>query len=207
MAPGPAQVVPTFLAVVDHRPSFDVLTLAAPIGLPETGTPEGRGCDRDARDVLGPRRAAAVVSPPGRRALGAPSYEDAIEANGGPLSLDQWELVHHVAEVDREMQPFRQRSLHEIHPELSFHQLNGDRPLEHPCHTDEGRAERRALLVRKIPGIERALDADLVGVRRGDLLEAAAALWTARRVASKGVIRLPKVPEWDAKGLRMQYLR
>ena len=53
------------------------------------------------------------------------------------------------------MAPYRQRTVFEVHPELSFFQINGDVPLRWTKKFEVGREERRALLIKKIPGIDR----------------------------------------------------
>jgi predicted RNase H-like nuclease len=39
------------------------------------------------------------------------------------------------------------------------------------------------------------------------LLDAAALLWTARRISARAGTRLPADPEWDVEGLRMEFVR
>jgi predicted RNase H-like nuclease len=41
---------------------------------------------------------------------------------------------------------------------------------------------------------------------RDGLLDAAACLWTGRRVAARAT-RMPVDPEWDSQGLRMEIVR
>ena len=105
------------------------------------------------------------------------------------------------------MAPYWQRTVFEVHPELSFYQLNDDQPVVYSKHTDEGRQERRALLERRFPEIERILTVDLPGISTERLLDAAACLWTARRIISRSVERVPEDPEWDSLGLRMEIVR
>jgi predicted RNase H-like nuclease len=109
--------------------------------------------------------------------------------------------------VAKEVQPYRQRFVFEVHPEATFHQLNGDQPLQYSKNTIHGRRERRALLARSFQGIERVLDARVRGVRQRHLIDAAACLWTTRRIASRAIVRLPIDPEWDSEGLRMEIVR
>ena len=97
-----------------------------------------------------------------------------------------------------------------MHPELSFYQLNDDKPMQHSKYTEEGVAERRALLEQRIQGIDVTLDAASalpVGVTARHLLDAAADMTTARRIAARAVERLPEDPEWDEAGVRMELLR
>jgi predicted RNase H-like nuclease len=112
-----------------------------------------------------------------------------------------------IVEVYEHLGSYHQRTLFEVHPELTFFQINEDQPLRYSKHTSEGRKERETLLRKKMPGIERVLAFEEPRVRFSHLLDAAASLWTARRILSKGITRLPEDPEWDAKGFRMELLR
>lgn len=201
-----AEVMERFVDVLDYRPSFEILTVALPIGLPDKPRQGGRSCDKEARKVLGWPRSGAILSAPCRTALGAETYAEAAQRNER-MSPVLWRQLPRIAEVDGEMQPYRQREVFEVHPELSFHQINGDRTLAHGKHTVAGREERRALLVARLPGVERALDTPVDGANREHLLDAAAALWTARRIASRSLLRVPIDPEWDEQGLRMELVR
>ncbi|HXW81038.1 MAG TPA: DUF429 domain-containing protein, partial [Acidimicrobiales bacterium] len=118
-----------------------------------------------------------------------------------------WYQRRKIAEVDNDIAPYWQRTVFEVHPELSFFQLNGDKPLQYPKRTGKGRDERREILTARIPGVERILDARLNRIAAARLLDAAACLWTARRIMSRAVTRLPDDPEWDSQGLRMEMVR
>ena len=60
-----------FEAVLDYRPAFEIIALGAPVGLDDTFTPGGRTCDRQARALVGARRAGAIISPPSRAMVAA----------------------------------------------------------------------------------------------------------------------------------------
>lgn len=207
MSPETPQVMRTFTDVLDAKPAYDVITLAAPIGLPDTPTPRGRQCDREARTLLGWPRSGSILSPPARCALGTSSYGAAREANGGHLSAVTWLHLRHLTEIDKVIAPYWQRTVFEVHPELSFHQLNSDATLVHGKHTPEGQKERTTLLVARIPGVERILDEQLPRTTLAHRIDGAACLWTARRVAARAVMRLPEQPVWDSQGLRMELVR
>jgi len=196
----------TILEILDYRPSFEVIALACNIGLLEQHTKGGRMCDREARKLLGFPRSGAIFSAPIRKALPAKSYDEAYDLNGG-ISSVAYNMVQYVREVDAAIAPYWQRSVFEVHPELSYFQLNENKPMHYSKHGDRGPAERRALLEKRIPGIKQILDAKLPGVRTPNLLDAAACLWTARRIAGRAVNRVPEDPEWDEQGLRMEIVR
>jgi predicted RNase H-like nuclease len=67
--------------------------------------------------------------------------------------------------------------------------------------------ERRDLLKGKLQGIERIIDVEIPKVKPWQLLDAAAAMWTTRRIASRAMTRVPEDPEWDETGLRMELVR
>lgn len=126
---------------------------------------------------------------------------------GPGISVVTRSLMPRIVEVYEHLSSYHQRTLFEVHPELSFFQLNDDVPLQHSKRTPEGMAERISLLRAKIPGIDRVLNSRLPRVRLRHLVDAAADLWTSRRIAARAVARLPEQPEWDAEGLRMEFVR
>jgi len=207
MAPEQPQIVPTFLEVLDYKPAFQVVALFSPVGLLDDPESHGRTCDRMARALLGRPRSGAVLSAPVRASLKCDSYSEARAANGGRLSAVGWRMLKRTAEVHEQMAPYWQRTIHEVHPELSFFQLNGDRPVRFPKHTRAGQDERRALLDGRMPGVERIINEKIRGATPAHLLDAAACLWTARRIVSRGVVHLPEYPEWDGEGLRMEFVQ
>ena len=74
-------------------------------------------------------------------------------------------------------------------------------------HSEKGIEERRAVLERKLPGALRIIDAEVPGATPAHLLDVAAILWTARRIFAKAALRIPRDPEWDEQGLRMEIVR
>jgi predicted RNase H-like nuclease len=205
--PDEPQTVPAFRDVIDAIPSYVVIALAAPIGLPDAPHRGGRKAERDARQLLGFPHSGAIASAPARQVLGATTYAKALRLNGGALDIITWQHLDHIAEVNGEMQPYLQRRVFEVQPELSFFQLNDDEPLRTRKRSAAGLVERRELLLRRLPGAERVLDAALPRVRPSHLVDACAALWTARRISARAVSRLPEDPEWNADGLRMEIIR
>jgi predicted RNase H-like nuclease len=197
--PEPPRLMGKLLEVLDHRPAFEFVALHCPIGLPEERIPGGRSCDREARRLLGARRGSSVVPPPPRSAL--------ADAEGQGLSAVALSLLPRIREVQRDVASYHQRMVFEVHPELSFHQLNEERSLRHGKRTAAGIQERLALLSERMPGIERVLDNRPQGVDLPRLLDACVDLWTARRIAARAVSRLPEIPEWNKDGLKMELLR
>jgi predicted RNase H-like nuclease len=153
------------LASVDGIVAVDM-----PIGLPEPG--RRRACDAEARRALGPRR-SSVFPAPSRPALDATSF---AEVTG--LSLQAWNLVPKVREVDRAWEP----RVREVSPELAFTVLTGA-PMRHPKRRPAGRAERLAALgLRAVPRVR--------GAAPDDVLDALACLGAAERIAAGTALAL-----------------
>jgi predicted RNase H-like nuclease len=203
--PTEPEVFPTFAEILDYRPSFDVIAIHCHLSFPEEDTQGGRTCDKLARQLLGWPRAGAIQSPPSRHYLRTHDLDARAQKGLNPISA---RMMRRYAEVAEEMQPYRQRQVFEVHPELSFYQLNDDQPMKHSKHTEAGVAERRALVEARIPGIDVVLEAQMPGgVTARHLLDASVDMVTARRIAARAVDRLPEDPEWDEQGVRMELLR
>ena len=203
LLPQAPQLFERFIDVLDHKPAFTVVAVHAPIGLLTTQEQGGRACDRAARQLLGWPRLAAITPVPTRPATQAKTYEEARAANGGTLSPVTWSLMPHIREVDDAIEPYWQRSVYEVNPELTFHQLNDDTALRFPKRSSVGYKERRELLETKFREAGTVLDRRVKGVDHSHVIDALADLWTARRIASRSAHRLPDVPAWDDQGLRM----
>jgi predicted RNase H-like nuclease len=203
--PFEAEVFPNFAEILDYRPSFDVIAIHCHLSFPEEDTPGGRTCDREARKLLGFARGGAIGSPPSRHYLRTGDLDARAQKGLNPINA---RMMRRYAEVAEEMQPYRQRQVFEVHPELSFYQLNDDKPMQHSKYTEEGVGERRALVEARIQGIDAVLESDPGGgVTIRHLLDASADMTTARRIAARAVERVPEDPEWDEQGVRMELLR
>src|SRR4051812_4450040 len=82
-----------FQAVLDLTERPIAVAVDMPIGLLERAAPGGRGCDREARAVLGRPRSGSVFSPPTRPGLAALKYEDAARANGAGMSKESFNIL------------------------------------------------------------------------------------------------------------------
>ena len=198
-APEEPKVYETFLEVLNERPSFSIIVVNAPIGFLDNHESPPRTCDRESRAMLG-RRGSAVHNAPTRDVL-----DEGADLTGSNLDAISRTLLPRYREVAIEMSPYRQRVVYEGHPELSFYQLNDNLPLRKSKKIREGSDERRDVLEKKMPGANKILDSEIEGgVPRKHLFDAAALLWTARRVFGHAAIRLPSEAEWDSEGLRME---
>jgi predicted RNase H-like nuclease len=200
-APEVPRVLGSFAEVLDERPSFSVIALNAPVGYVDDAKGGGRTCDRMARSLLG-RRGSTVHNAPSRASL-----EENADIAGDGLDAITNVLLRRYREVATEMAPYRQRTVFEAHPELSFFQINSDVPLRWSKKFEAGIEERAALLKKRVPGSERILETEIENVPMSHLLDVAAILWTARRIFAHAGTRLPRDPEWDEQGLRMEVVR
>ena len=125
--------------------------------------------------------------------------------NGVGLSAQAFNILAKIREVDAALDAPLQARVVEMHPELAFWAMNGSRPLAASKKSTAGRQNRLDLLTPFFGDVETYLG--LLGRRRAavdDLLDAFAALWTARRVASGEARRLPESPPLDSAGLHME---
>ena len=96
--------------------------------------------------------------------------------------------ILHVTELARADARFR-----EVHPEVSFREMNGRKPLRYRKRSAGGVLERINLLRTEgieLAGVDAAAEAPL-----DDVLDAAAAAWTARRLSLGAARPLPDPPE------------
>lgn len=180
-----------------------------PIGLPDRGA---RLCDREARRLLGRGRASSVFPAPIRPVLPALSYEEACDLRSRieqkKLSHQLWNIVPKIREVDEALRTDAslQSKLREVHPELSFYALAGERPMRYNKKTQAGRDERLRVLepVFGRQPITTPAERRAMGSAEDDVLDAFAVLWTAERIV-RGVARtIPTLAPLDSEGLRME---
>jgi predicted RNase H-like nuclease len=122
---------------------------------------------------------------------------------GRKLSLQAFHLLPKIREVDAALRgdaPLRARTF-EVHPEVSFAAMNGGHPLASPKRRSAGREERLALVRSLHPDPLALLPAGAVA--KDDLLDAFAALWSAKRIAAGVARSLPNPIPHDAEGLPM----
>ena len=169
-----------------------VVAVDMPVGLPGA---ELRTADSAARERLGARRSSLFWTPP----LCTLDAGDHAEANRRSkdhtrrgLSTQAFALMPKIAELRAALSPAnfapaaRPRAA-EVHPETSFVALSG-KPMSTSKRTRAGLAERAAVLAGEFANItEAALLTPLPeppSPALDDLLDAAAAAWTARRLVT-----------------------
>jgi predicted RNase H-like nuclease len=173
------------IAGVDGCPS--VLTIDVPIGLTDAAA---RACDLEARTKLGVPRSSSVFPAPVRSTLNATTYANACrlgaKADGRKLSRQTWAILRKKREVDTFLRSDlpRQEWVREVHPEVCFWAWNGNRPMSYRKKSQDGKAEREALVIPRYDTAYTVSWSTLPAGKfsRDDLLDAFSALWTAERV-------------------------
>jgi predicted RNase H-like nuclease len=169
-------------ALLPNRPSdLAFLAIDIPIGLLDGS----RACDKAARKLLGQPRGTSVFAAPCRAALVAKTHAEASAINqkkmGTMLSLQSFHFGPKIKQVDDAMTPDSQQWAFEVHPEVCFWALNGERPMVNKKKKKAGFSERLDLLSPIFLEIQRHLSNRPSGVAKDDLLDAAAAKWSALR--------------------------
>jgi len=204
------EIVPEFRCILEKVAVDSVLAIDIPIGIPEN---KPRTCDRDARQLLGWPRSSSVFSPPCRKALPARTFGEALQLNrssmGIGISKQAFHIMRKIREVDDVMTVQTQQYVREVHPEVTFAQLNGG-PLMHTKKDKRGRAERIDLLRHAGLSISESWlqgERARLGTRwvlLDDIIDALACLVTASDICNGGSRCLGGIGEKDAKGLVME---
>ena len=199
LTPYHAGDIADLVAEAEDEGSIDVVAIDIPIGLPDTGR---RQADVLAREAAGPRWASVFITPV-RAAIEAGDYLAAAEANrrlaNEGVSRQAFALRPKLRQVDQWVRRTRHRVV-EIHPEVSFAMLAGSH-LNVRKSSWSGAHRRSELLAGE--GIILAGDLGEAGAAAGvdDVLDAAVAAWTARRVARGEARTLPDPPQRFSDGL------
>jgi predicted RNase H-like nuclease len=163
-----------------------------------------RACDTAARKLLKQPRGRSVFSAPCRASLLATTYANANRINRekteSGLSQQSYCIGPKIKQVDDAITPDCQKWAFEVHPEVCFWALNQQSPMKHSKKTEEGRNTRLELLSPVFPGIGHLLADRPSGVAKDDLLDAAAAAWTALRLHKSDALNVCQ-PESDERGL------
>lgn len=191
-----------------------VVAIDMPLGLP-SGEQNWRKCETEARELLGPdRRETVFMAPPlwlmddrdpeQERNWERRSRRGLAKENPRRL-LDRCREVRNVLDPDALDGQARPRAA-EVHAEICFWSLKGDRPTGAEKRESAGRDERLELLSREFAGINDAVDEATQHYGPAshdyDFLDAAAAAWTARRIVSGSAETLGS-GELDAMGYPM----
>jgi predicted RNase H-like nuclease len=181
------------VAAAEVDGALAVVGVDIPIGLSSTGP---RRADVLARGLVG-KRASSVFATPVRAALSAATHAEAsavnLRATGKGISQQAYALARKILEVDA-WAPTAGCAVIEVHPEVCFATMAG-RPLTHSKSTWAGAEERRQLLAGA--GLQVPADIGVAGqfAAVDDVLDAAAAAWSAGRYAEGRAVAYPEPPE------------
>ncbi len=176
-----------------------VVGIDIPIGLPDCGE---RRADVLACRLVGRRRSSVFMTPV-RSAVECVDHASAVRVNRGAtgkgVSIQAFSLRARILEVDAWVRQAA-RKVVEVHPEVSFAVMAGA-ALPHGKAVWAGFEHRLKLL--DAAGITLAGNVGEVGgpARVDDVLDAAAAAWTARRFAAGDARSMPDPPEMFSDGL------
>ena len=184
-----ARVYGEFAEGVEESTDAEAIGVDIPIGYPRPPATQ-RLADGQARAMVGPRR-SSVFPTPHPDVLGEQNWKDANQKSrnrfGRGLTQQSFALkpkINEVADVAA-----RDNRVYEVHPEVSFVALAGQH-LEVSKKQWNGHNARRALLAAH--GILIPDDLGNTGtVGADDVLDAAAAAWSAHRIAEGRAISLP----------------
>lgn len=204
---------PNLTSVVPCLAPRSTVCIDIPIGLSDDGI---RGCDRDARKMLGPRRSSVFSAPP-RLALPEAPYADINAASkrhcGRGISKQAFYLLPKIREAEQLLRSAsgRYASWLETHPELCFCALNGGIPMQDNKKTDAGYQQRLSLLEGRISrsmleGMLSRLDRETPRSHcaRDDMIDALVCGVVATLDAAQRACLPQDGDEYDAVGLPMR---
>ena len=209
------RLVPRFADLLAAAEKPAVIAIDIPIGLPQRTGRGGRAAESLVRPLLGERQ-SSVFSVPSRAALAANDYREAcaiaLLTSDPPrkVSKQLFMLAPKIREVDACLRenPRAPGRVFEVHPELAFWRLNGERALDEPKKM-KGRCYEPGLALRRRLLVAAGFSGDVVNITapRGagpdDVLDALACAAIARRIHLRLAQPFPDPPERDGFGLRM----
>jgi predicted RNase H-like nuclease len=172
-------VLPDAAAVL-AVPDVAVIGIDMPIGLSEDGV---RACDVAARRRL-VGAGSSVFPAPLRAVLACADHAEACEvsriASGKAPSVQAWNLVPAIRQVDDALGDPPTERVVEVHPELAFRAL--DARVRDRKSLPRGQAQRIRALLPVMDVLDGLAEAP-PGPPVVDMLDACAAAWSARRIA------------------------
>jgi predicted RNase H-like nuclease len=209
------RIVPRFADVLAAPERPEVVAVDMPVGLPERTGPGGRAAETCVRPLLGARQ-SSVFSVPSRAAIYAADYREACrvaQATSDPpckVAKQLFNIAPKIREVDEALHaaPGLANRVFEVHPEVAFWRLNGERALNEPkkvksrCY-EPGLTLRRGLLIAAGLPADAVESAPPKGAGADDLLDALACAAIARRIHAGLAQPFPNPPPRDAYGLVM----
>lgn len=205
------RVCAAFTDIVDAPEAPAIIAIDMPIGLPERAGEGGRDAERAVRPLLGARQ-SSVFSVPSRRAIYAGDYREAcaiaLETSDPPrkVSRQTFMLAPKIRQVDDALRadPALAARVFEVHPEVAFWRLNGERALSEPKRVKSRPYEPGLALRRELLRPHDLMSQEIPrGAAADDVVDALACAWVARRILRAEAASFPPDPPRDAYGLRM----
>jgi predicted RNase H-like nuclease len=195
-----ARVGTDLLGLITDCGKLSVIAVDIPLGLLDSGL---RRADAAAAALLGPRRSSVFPTPP-RPVVAEKSYPVAaarhVELTGKGLSRQSFNLRARLLEAN-ELCDRGDFLLREVHPELSFATM-GQGPAPRSKKTWDGQRDR----VERLRSVAIELP-DRLGaagtVPTDDVLDAAAAAWSAHRIGGGMASSVPEPPEINERGQQL----
>jgi predicted RNase H-like nuclease len=155
-----------------------VIAIDVPIGFgPRLADPEARAYLSGAASTVFSTPSRAVLEVPFGPGLGVSAQAHALG-----------ERILHITE-----RAARDARIYEVHPEVSFRMMNRDQRLAYRKKSAGGALERVELL--RVHGIDLTRIREIARFPLDDVLDAAAAAWSATRIAAGTARTLPDPPE------------
>jgi threonine dehydratase len=207
------RTAPNLAEIVDAPERPAIIGVDMPIGLPEWTDGSGRLPERLVRSLLGERQ-SSVFAIPSRRAVHTESYGDACTiaaSTSDPprkVSRQGFNIFPKIREIDALLRarPDLILKIYEVHPEVAFWAMNGEKALSEPKKV-KGRPYEPGLALRRDLLRAAGLPDYLIeappprGAAADDLLDALAGLTVALDIARGGGRSFPDPPGRDAHGL------
>ncbi|CAM3339134.1 DUF429 domain-containing protein [Mycobacterium frederiksbergense] len=196
-----AHVDETLRGLVAAAPDAVAIGVDIPLGLLDS---EVRASDRAAQRRLGARSSSLFAMPP-RPVFDAPDHAAATAAakalTGTGISIQTWGLRRKFLEAEA-LHDKTGLPLHEVHPELSFHEM-GLLAADGKKKSWRGQRARLRILTSHGIDIPEDLGRAVAAVPADDVLDAGAAAWSAHRIATGAAFSLPDPPQVDGRGRQL----
>lgn len=207
------EIYPDIRTLWEKNRNAHLILIDMPIGLQDKG--EERLCDREARKRLGRPRSSSVFRVPCRRAILEDSYEAACETNfkltEKKISKQTWNITNKIREIDEFLRDNKdlENIIKEVHPELCFWALNGQKSMKYNKKDSWGFFERYRILKSEFPPTEDLVEKafkkhNFKEVAMDDILDALVAAITAKLGYENGLTTIPGEHPSDSEGLPMQ---
>jgi predicted RNase H-like nuclease len=196
-----AHVHPSLRGLLDAVPGAGVAGVDMPLGLMDT---EVRSSDREAKRRLGARSSSLFVMPP-RPVFDAVDHASASTVaralTGAGISIQTWGLRRKILEAEQ-VHAESPRLMREVHPELSFREM-GLQPSDGRKKSWRGQRARLRILAEHGIDLPEDLGGAVAAVAADDVLDAAAAAWSAQRIATGAAYSLPDPPQVNERGQQL----